>query len=127
MYHVYVIRSEVDGRLYTGVTADLGRRLAQHNRGNVRSTARRRPLVLIYSEEFATKAEAADRERYFKTPEGGALKRRLIAGSDSLQWETRPVARRGAGVVDRDGLENRCTPLVYRGFESHPLRHLSSN
>src|SRR5438876_577090 len=30
--------------------------------------------------------------------------------------------RRGAGVVDRGGLENRCTPLVYRGFESHPLR-----
>ena len=29
---------------------------------------------------------------------------------------------RGAGVVERGGLENRCTPLGYRGFESHPLR-----
>ncbi len=29
---------------------------------------------------------------------------------------------RGAGVVDRDGLENRCVALLHRGFESHPLR-----
>src|SRR6185295_8525229 len=33
--------------------------------------------------------------------------------------------RRGAGVVDRGGLENRCTPLGYRGFESLPLRQHS--
>ena len=33
-----------------------------------------------------------------------------------------PFSRRGAGVVDRGGLENRCTALRYRGFESHPLR-----
>ena len=25
-------------------------------------------------------------------------------------------------MVDRGGLENRCAPLVHRGFESHPLR-----
>ena len=25
-------------------------------------------------------------------------------------------------MVDRGGLENRCTALRYRGFESHPLR-----
>ena len=30
--------------------------------------------------------------------------------------------RRGAGVADRGGLENRCTFAGYRGFESHPLR-----
>ena len=34
----------------------------------------------------------------------------------------RVIVRRGARVVDRDGLENRsrCKPI--RGFESHPLR-----
>ena len=37
---------------------------------------------------------------------------------------TPPAPRRGAGVVERGGLENRCTPCGYRGFESHPLRHL---
>ena len=32
---------------------------------------------------------------------------------------------RGAGVVERGGLENRCVALRHRGFESHPLRHTS--
>ncbi|MEX1194357.1 MAG: GIY-YIG nuclease family protein [Dehalococcoidia bacterium] len=41
MFHVYVLRSNKDGRLYTGVTGDLRRRLAEHNRGIVRSTASR--------------------------------------------------------------------------------------
>jgi hypothetical protein len=35
--------------------------------------------------------------------------------------------RRGAGAVDRDGLENRCTPRGYRGFESLPLRQYHAN
>ena len=83
MHWVYVLRSERDGRLYTGATADLDRRLAEHNRGKVRSTARRRPLVLIYSERFDSAMEALDRERFFKTPEGGMLKRRLIEESES--------------------------------------------
>ncbi len=30
--------------------------------------------------------------------------------------------RRGARVVEWDGLENRCGPCGHRGFESHPLR-----
>ena len=34
--------------------------------------------------------------------------------------------RRGAGAVERGGLENRCTCNAYRGFESHPLRHRRS-
>ena len=34
----------------------------------------------------------------------------------------RSAVGRGAGVVERDGLENRCTSSRYRGFESHPLR-----
>jgi putative endonuclease len=83
VYHVYVLRSERDGRLYTGVTGDLKRRLGEHNRGKVRSTSRRRPLVLIYSESFESKVTAMQRERFFKTPEGGILKQRLIEESRS--------------------------------------------
>ncbi len=90
MYHVYVLRSESDGRLYTGVTGDLKRRLGEHKRGKVRSTVRRRPLVLIYSESFESKPTAMQRERFFKTPEGGALKRRLIEDSRSSTVETSP-------------------------------------
>ena len=60
------------------------------------------------------------------------LRRRLVAGggggtykaerSARRGWLRRNAGWRGAGAVDRGGLENRCTPLGYRGFESLPLR-----
>jgi putative endonuclease len=82
---VYVVRSLKDGRLYTGVTTDLHRRISEHNGGKTKSLRSRRPVSLVYSEEYPSRAEAFARERYFKTPEGGALKQRLVlkAGSRS--------------------------------------------
>ena len=79
MFYVYVVRSEKDGRLYTGMTSDLPRRLKEHNRGTTTSLRDRRPISLVYSEEYATRPEALAREHYFKTPEGGALKQRLVS------------------------------------------------
>ena len=79
MQHVYVLKSLKDGKLYTGVTKDLKRRVREHNAGKTRSLKARRPLALVYSEAYATRAEALARERYLKTPEGGALKQRLVA------------------------------------------------
>ena len=80
---LYVLRSMKDGRLYTGIALDRDHRLREHNAGRVRSTRSRRPFVLVYSESFQTRAEAMARERYFKTPEGGALKQRLVRTSES--------------------------------------------
>jgi putative endonuclease len=37
-YYVYVIKSEIDGRLYKGMSQDPPSRLIQHNAGKVRST-----------------------------------------------------------------------------------------
>jgi hypothetical protein len=34
------------------------------------------------------------------------------------------LTRRGVGVADRAGFENRCALLGYRGFESRPLRYI---
>jgi len=79
VFYVYVVRSQKDGRLYTGTTADLRRRLAEHNSGKTNSLRGRRPVKLVYTEEYSTRAEALIRERYFKTPEGGALKKRLVS------------------------------------------------
>ena len=83
-YHVYVLRSDRDQRLYTGVTADIKWRLREHNGGKVRSTSSRRPLSLVYFETFETKAEALARETYFKTPDGGLTKQRLVADKAGL-------------------------------------------
>ena len=79
MFYVYVLRSLKDGQLYTGVTADLKRRLREHHAGKTRSLRGRRPLELVYTEEYTSKAQAMARERFFKTPAGGVVKQALVA------------------------------------------------
>ncbi len=65
-YFTYILRSESSGRYYVGHAEDTSIRLSEHNRGCVVSTRNRGPWVLFYREEFATRAEAARRERYIK-------------------------------------------------------------
>ena len=79
VYYLYVLRSQRDGMLYTGITNDLSRRMREHRTGRTRSLRSRRPLVLAYLEVYPTRREAAARERFFKTPKGGALKQQLAA------------------------------------------------
>ncbi len=67
MYFVYVLRSLKDSKRYIGMTSDITRRMDEHSRGLVKSTKHRRPLELIYTEEFQTKYEAEMREKYFKS------------------------------------------------------------
>lgn len=64
MFYVYMIKSKKDGKLYTGSTNDLRKRLKEHNSGTVFSTKSRVPFELIYyykaykSEKDARKREA---------------------------------------------------------------------
>jgi putative endonuclease len=59
---VYLARCK-DGSLYTGVTTDLGRRLAEHNAGRGGAYTRSRvPVTLIYSELVHDRACALRRE-----------------------------------------------------------------
>jgi putative endonuclease len=80
MYYVYVLQSLKDGKLYTGYTDDLVRRLKEHNGGYSKSTKSRRPFKLVYSEKYQTAKQAAKREWYFKnTTEGDKLKRKIVS------------------------------------------------
>jgi putative endonuclease len=69
-FFAYVLKSEIDCRLYKGVTSDLKRRLNEHNSGYNKSTKRYIPWTLVYFEEFNTFAEARKRELYFKSGSG---------------------------------------------------------
>jgi len=66
-YFVYMLKSLKDEKFYTGHTADLKKRLKQHNSGRVRSTKARRPFELVYWESFKTRREAMLRERELKS------------------------------------------------------------
>lgn len=77
-FSVYVLRSAIDGDFYVGFTADLPRRLDEHNSGRNTSTAARRPLVLIHAEMYASKGDALRRETYLKTAKGRRTLRLML-------------------------------------------------
>jgi putative endonuclease len=70
MFHTYILKSQKDGGYYFGHTSNLTERLKKHNNGQVKSTKRRRPLIIHYSEIFETKSEAFQREQFFKSFDG---------------------------------------------------------
>ncbi|MGH9804598.1 MAG: GIY-YIG nuclease family protein [Candidatus Acidiferrales bacterium] len=78
-WFVYVLRSTCDGGYYVGYTHDLEKRLKDHNTGKTRSLRARRPLRLIYIEEFGRRADAKRREKEIKSYKGGEAFKRLIA------------------------------------------------
>ena len=67
MFYVYVLQSQIDGRLYKGLTQNLNERLEQHNKGKTRSTKAFRPWKLLYYESFNSREEAREREKYLKS------------------------------------------------------------
>jgi len=70
MFYVYVLKSLKDNKRYIGFTENLQRRLFEHNNGLVKSTKNRRPLELIYHEEFVSKKDALLREKFLKSGHG---------------------------------------------------------
>lgn len=65
-WFVYILRCR-DGTLYTGITTDVARRLAEHRAGaGARYTRSRRPLRLAWREPQPDRAAAARREAQIK-------------------------------------------------------------
>lgn len=63
---VYIVRCR-DGSLYTGISDDVGARIAVHNRGKgARYTQGRGPVKLVYSECHENKSDALKRELQIK-------------------------------------------------------------
>ncbi len=66
-YWVYVLTNRKDGVLYTGVTNDLARRVAQHRAGDGSVFAAKYKLrSLVYAQEFADPLSAIEAEKALK-------------------------------------------------------------
>ena len=65
MWCVYILECR-DGAYYTGLTADLERRLREHREGTAHYTGYNPPVKLLYQESFAIKSEAEQREAKLK-------------------------------------------------------------
>ncbi|WP_296067450.1 GIY-YIG nuclease family protein [uncultured Mediterraneibacter sp.] len=88
MNYTYILKCR-DGSLYTGWTNDLEQRVAAHNTGKgAKYTKARRPVELVYFEEFETKEQAMKREYVIKQ----------MARKDKLE-----LVQRKEKVDDRSG------------------------
>jgi putative endonuclease len=67
MHYVYVLQSQSDQGLYIGYSADLRRRLGQHQAGEAFATSFRGPWQLIYYEAYLEEADARGREEFLKS------------------------------------------------------------
>ena len=67
-YYAYIVRC-ADGTYYTGKTYDLEKRLKQHNgllSGGAKYTHIRKPVTLVYQEQFLCNKDACIREEKIK-------------------------------------------------------------
>jgi putative endonuclease len=63
-YNVYIVQC-ADGTLYTGISNNIEKRMRQHNgeiAGGAFYTRNKRPVKLVYKEEYDTHLEASRRE-----------------------------------------------------------------
>jgi putative endonuclease len=70
MYYVYILRSQRDGKLYTGFSTNLKRRIQEHKQKKTHTTARMGEITFIYYEAFISEKDAREREHYLKTTQG---------------------------------------------------------
>ena len=67
MYYVYIVKC-ADDTLYTGISTQLERRIEEHNSSDkgAKYTRVRRPVELVYSEEYPDRSAASKREYEIK-------------------------------------------------------------
>jgi putative endonuclease len=86
MWYVYIIRSlKFPDQEYTGASADLKKRLSDHNSGKSAHTAKYAPWELIWYCAFLDKLKALEFERYLKSQSGRAFAKKR------LQCAARPL------------------------------------
>jgi putative endonuclease len=74
VWYVYLLESEsTAGQRYVGVTADLKRRLDEHNAGKSSHTSKFTPWRLVTYIAFSNQAQAEAFEKYIKSGSGHAF------------------------------------------------------
>ena len=91
--YAYVLWSKRLQKRYIGSCSNLENRIREHNRGRQRFTKGGIPCELVYQEGCPSYPLARKREIFLKTGQG----RKYLDD----------ILRKGAGVDERGGLENR--------------------
>ncbi len=94
-FWVYILKCS-DDSFYTGHTDDLERRIAQHQAGEIRGcyTHARRPLSLIFSQDFPTRESALESEIQIKR--WSRAKKQALADQDLGCLQTSAMNRQSS-------------------------------
>jgi len=84
MFTVYILFSRSTSKFYVGSTANVEDRLCRHNTGRSASTRHGKPWILVYSEQFASRSEAMQREKQIKSWKSALAIRALIGEHPDL-------------------------------------------
>ncbi|WP_413740053.1 GIY-YIG nuclease family protein [Sodalis sp. RH14] len=110
-WHIYLIRT-ASGALYTGVTTDVARRLAQHQRGSGAKALRGKgPLLLVYHCPAGDRGGALRWEYRIKQLTR-AQKERLVASQASTLEAIWPSLQPHRRTGDGDSPGNSGQPAV---------------
>jgi predicted GIY-YIG superfamily endonuclease len=102
-HYVYLLRC-ADHSLYVGETSDLQTRQRHHNEGGGGSyTAQRRPVQIIYAEQYGSREDALRRERQIKRWTS-RKKELLVSGNSAALSGISSNARVRAGFTWKDWL-----------------------
>ncbi len=91
-YFVYVLTNEKRTRIYIGQTANIERRLAEHNSGKTISLRPYLPFKLVYVETFGTREQAVKRERELKKTHNRKRLKKMIINLEKSEIVERSTA-----------------------------------
>jgi len=74
MFYTYIIQSLKDKSFYVGWTANLKKRLHQHNSGQAHYSSIKMPFKLVWYAAFLDKSKAQAFEKYLKSSSGFAFR-----------------------------------------------------
>lgn len=99
-YYVYILKCN-DESYYTGVTNNIEKRLAEHNSDNSTTsyTCKRRPVELVYCQEFNDVKQAIELEKQIK---GWSHRKKEALINDD--WEKLKFYSRNYTDLKREGL-----------------------
>ena len=124
IFWAYIVRCS-DGKYYTGHTDNLERRIGQHNAGEIPGyTQKRRPVTLMWSQEFPSRIEAMTAE----TQVGGWSRAKKEALFQSDWSALSEAAKKRADHFPRYGISTSSTPTRdERVGENGPEKGMSNS
>lgn len=84
-YQVYILYSKTLDQYYVGHTENLADRIFRHTNSGSKSTKKANDWIVVYTEEFGTRQEAAKREFEIKKKKSRKYIDWLISSPDSYR------------------------------------------